>query len=260
MKRILSTTLILLICLSLLSGCVKTQAVKDAIVAIDAIGEVTTDSKDLIIYAEKLYGILTEDEKSDVNNRITLIDARETYNNLQSEKIYSGAKNVYETLNNIALLCEYGMDDIYGAWHFGIYEADDCYDSTFYIDFAQNTPYLTSDELSKAADDLGFDTNTVKTDWQNCVYVVEKAIGNRGDYALAEDAMQTIEDYLYELKETDEDYTYYPKLKDYYSAVDSYFKFFRSPSGSFNQLGDTVTSYETNIRTYQSDLGFLFFK
>ena len=65
---------------------------------------------------------------------------------------------------------------------------------------------------------------------------------------------------LQELTKTYDDYSYYPKLKDYFAAVSSYVEFFKSPSGSFKQLSDTVNNYETNIRTYQSDVGFLFNK
>ena len=57
-----------------------------------------------------------------------------------------------------------------------------------------------------------------------------------------------------------EDYTYYPKLKELYSAVNSYAEFVITPTGSFEQLADTVNTFENNIRTLQSDVGFLFDK
>ena len=39
-------------------------------------------------------------------------------------------KKAYEKLNDVADLCIKGMDDIYGAWYFGIYKSRDSSEST----------------------------------------------------------------------------------------------------------------------------------
>lgn len=57
----------------------KSEAVKSAEDAISAIGEVSVDSGDAIANAEKLYGILTDTEKEKVENRLTLVEAREQF-------------------------------------------------------------------------------------------------------------------------------------------------------------------------------------
>ena len=68
-------------------GCnTKTNAAKEAEEAINAIGEVTIESEELISIAEKAYGILTENEKETVENRIDLVNAREKYENIVAEK------------------------------------------------------------------------------------------------------------------------------------------------------------------------------
>lgn len=116
--------------------------------------------------AEKLYGILTDSEKSNVSNRLALVEAREQFDKIYAEaqaaqeekkkqEIYDNAKLAYEKLNDVADLCIDGMDDIYGAWYFGIYKADDTksYESVF-DNMAKETPHFTSSELKKAADAL----------------------------------------------------------------------------------------------------------
>lgn len=264
MRKFLSTAFVLTLCFLLLSGCGKSQATKDAIAAIDAIGEVTVDSADAIANAEKLYNILTDAEKAQVDNRLALVDAREAFDSLQDEIIYENAKVAYEKLNEVALLCENGMDDIYGAWFFGIYEADDIKSyQDIYVQMALKTPHTSSTELKDAAESAGGESligSLMKSDWQYCLYVIEEAITARGDYDTIQNNMKEAERVLQELTKSYDDYTYYPKLKEYFAAVSSYVDFFVSPSGSFKQLSDTVNNYETNIRTYKSDVGFLFNK
>jgi hypothetical protein len=112
--------------------------------------------------------------------------------------------------------------------------------------------------LQKAADDLGISSYSLKSDWQYALYIVERALKNRGDYTTVETEMAEAQTILQELTKTYSDYTYYPKLKDYYASVSAYVEFFKSPTGSFKQLSDTINTYENNIRTYKSDVGFLF--
>ena len=86
MKKAISLLLALAMCLSL-CACGKSKAAQEAQDAIAAIGTVTLDSEEAILYAEKLYGILTDNEKESVENRLTLVDAREEYDRLVQEAI-----------------------------------------------------------------------------------------------------------------------------------------------------------------------------
>lgn len=273
MKKIICALLILTLCVTLYA-CGKSEAVVAAEEAISAIGTVTIDSGELIANAEKLYGILTDDEKSQVTNRITLADARETFDNLvaeaeaaaeaeRNEIIYSNAKQAYEKLKEVSSLCASGMDSIYGAWYFGIYKAKDTTSSNFYTKMAQEVPGFTSKELEAGANELlsaSLCATLGKSDWQYSIWIVESAITIRGDYATITANMDEAEKILQTLTTEYQDYAYYPKLKDYYSSIKSYVEFFTSPSGSFNQLADTVNDYENKIRTLDSDVGFLFNK
>ena len=257
MKKTIVVFLTLAMALCLCS-CGKSKDVKAAEDAISAIGTVTLDSAEAIEYAEKLYNILTDSEKSDVSNRITLVEARESFDRLRKEQIYHNAKTAYDKLNEAASICIKGMDDIYGAWYFGIYKADDCTTLNLYTKFAAETPHFSSSQLELAAKALNLNTYTVKSDWQYCLDVVEIAILADGSYDKLDFLLADARSVLQELTETYGDYEYYPKLKDLYSKVSSYAEFFKSPSGSFKQLADTINDYENTIRTYQTDIGFLF--
>ena len=86
MRRLLSLVLVIVMLLSLCS-CGKTDAAIAAEEAIAAIGVVTLDSEEAIAYAEKLYGILTDNEKESIENRLELANAREEYERLVQKAI-----------------------------------------------------------------------------------------------------------------------------------------------------------------------------
>lgn len=276
MKRAISLILVLALCLSL-CACGKSKAAKEAEAAIEAIGEVTIDSGEAIKNAEKLYNILTDAEKADVDNRMVLVDAREAFDLLQGEVIYENAKDAFEKLNQVADKCIDGMDSVYGAWHFGVYEASDVngtYPDLFYYNMALDVPNFSSDDLESAAEiyaqalSARYNSPTTtkdlvhmsKNDFNYCLYVVQTALDEAGYYDFVEQNMADAEKTLQLLTNTYEDYTYYPKLKEHYSTVKSYADFFISPSGSFKQLADTINSYENAIRTTAADISFLFTK
>lgn len=91
MKQVLSILLALVVCLPL-CACGKSQAVKDVEDAIQAIGVVSSDSEEAILKAERMYEYLTESEKSQVENKGTLAEARYAYDKLCADTIYSTAK------------------------------------------------------------------------------------------------------------------------------------------------------------------------
>lgn len=257
MKKIVSIFLVVVMCLCL-AACGKSEAVKNAEEAIAAIGEVTVDSGDAIANAEKYYNVLTETEKAEVENRMALSDAKELFEDLIGEIVYNNANEAYEKLKEVAELCASGMDDIYGAWFFGIYDADDAY--LFDEQLSWETPSISSDEIKAARTALNISEYTAQNDWQCSVWIVEEVLAARGDYDTITANMVEAEKVLQSLTQEYDDYTYYPKLKDYYASIKSYVDFFVSPTGSFQQLADTINNYENGIRTLESDVSFLFNK
>lgn len=68
------------------SGCGKSEYVKNAEALIDAIGEVTADSEDAVIAAEKAFDALTDEDKAKVSNADKLAPAREALDKALEEK------------------------------------------------------------------------------------------------------------------------------------------------------------------------------
>jgi len=81
MKKVFCAILAIIMCVCIVS-CGKSDAVVAAEDAIAAIGTVTLESEEAILEAEKLYNLLTDDEKEKVENRVVLVDARETFDEL----------------------------------------------------------------------------------------------------------------------------------------------------------------------------------
>ena len=78
MKKAFSLLLVVVMCLSLVA-CGKSEEVKNVESLISAIGTVDENSEPAIIKAENAYKALTQDDKNDVGNYNTLLDARKAY-------------------------------------------------------------------------------------------------------------------------------------------------------------------------------------
>lgn len=86
------TLMIALIMVVSLSACGKSQLVIDVEEMIDSIGVVSLESGETIEKAEKMFAVLSEKEKSSVENRIDLVNARDKYNNLVAEEAAEQAR------------------------------------------------------------------------------------------------------------------------------------------------------------------------
>ena len=86
MMRISAVLLAVILCLSL-CACgnkepQKSQSIKDVEGVISAIGDVTLDSEEAITKAERMYNFLTDSEKTLVENKGMLVEARYAYDKL----------------------------------------------------------------------------------------------------------------------------------------------------------------------------------
>ncbi len=253
-----------------LTGCGKSEAVTATEQAISAIGEVTVNSGDAIANAEKMYNILTDSEKEKVSNRLELVEAKDAFEKLQGELAYDKAKKTYEKLNTVASVCTSGMDDIYAAWRFGIYDAGSISDAdTIYEALAEETPHLSTSEIEEAAEFyaeiLGIESkgserslaSLMKSDWEYTINLVEIAFTMQSVYDIVDNELSNVQTLLRELTEVN-DSVYYPELKEYYMAASSYAAFFKSVTGSFGKLSDTIKEYEKNIQNCQTSLDAMF--
>lgn len=78
MKKLVSLVLACAMCLSL-CACGKSEAVKNVEAMIDALGEITLDSKNAIVAIDEAYGALTEDEQKKVSNYTGYLASRDAY-------------------------------------------------------------------------------------------------------------------------------------------------------------------------------------
>ena len=267
MKRKIALLLALLM-IAMSASAVAEMSSRDAInlviQVINDIGEVDINSGDAITKAEVYYSMLTDSEKMHITNRFKLADAKLQYDKLissfEDEKaaaIYENAKAAYDKLNQASAICISGMDDVYNAWYFGIYEADDTTSSTVVDQLAKKLTF-TETQLNNTINKWGISKYDLTQDWEKCLTLEYFAHYDAGTYTKLQTLLSEAQKILQELTNTYSDYTFYPSLKEYYSVLSSYADFFENPSGSFKQLADTVIDYENKIRTYQTDIGFLF--
>jgi hypothetical protein len=190
---------------------------------------------------------------------------------VRDQKAFDTAKDAYTELSNAADLTISVMDSIYGAWYFGIYKAKDSSTTTVIADLAKNTSLSQSDlqkALKSTADKYDVSEATLlwaladKADsissWQFCLDVVKEAYSINGTFDRIQSSIDTADASLKTMTAEFDDYKHYPTLKDFYSKVASYAEFAQSPTGSFQQLKDTISDYENSIRTYRTDLSFVF--
>ena len=98
----------------------------------------------------------------------------------------------------------------------------------------------------------------LKQEFTYAVIIVEQAYINNGTVQRLNDALANAKNELKTMTQEYSDYSEYPNLKSYYSEVSSYAEFAQNPNGSFEQLKTTIETYEREIRTYKSDMSFVF--
>ncbi len=170
---------------------------------------------------------------------------------------YANAKKAYDLLEQAENICITGMDDIYNAWRFGIYDAPDCSLSTVFSEYANETSF-SSTELST---DGGYEAiylicgSGSTKGWQFCMWTIQNCLEKRGDFNEVDRLLAESKSYIQKITS---EYEYYGDFKDYYAKVASYAEFFKAPSGSFEQLKTTILDYENGIRTAKEIFKFDF--
>lgn len=226
MKRGISFVLVLVMCLSL-CACGKSQAVKDVEQAIDAIGEVSLDSNDVILKAERLYDNLTDSEKAEVANKALLVEARFTYDRFYNDKVYSIAKKAYELLCEAEKLYCYESGNMHRAGEFGKTNKMGILDNEFCKKFAdatmdyQNYPKLTEQDVRDAIDYYYQEFNTsgnIEADMVVCMNIFLQGMYDVRNY-YPYDLVQEAGALLQELTDTYKDEKYYPVLVEYRDFV-----------------------------------------
>lgn len=182
----------------------------------------------------------------------------------KTEAQFECGKKTYDSLNTASDVCVELMSSVYNAWKFSIYDADDYSSYNVVSEFADEVN-LSVEELEQAwVSYLGeFGSTFLKLenyidDINYSVFVVIEAYKLNGKIDEMDNALATAKAELKTMTSKYADYSEYPTLKSYYSEVNSYAEFAKSPECSFEQLKTTMEEYEKEIRTYKADLEFIF--
>ncbi len=199
-----------------------------------------------------------------------------------NKKAFTASEEAYDKITIAYEITESFGSDVYEAWRLGIFESDEILDN--------GIEYLAS-ELSLSEDDLregvayALIVNVMGEDWNEapedskqeykeladgafnlmeddlftfCVYVVTGAYITNGTVEKAQMALDEAKTLMKELSEKFSDYEHYPNLKGYYTTTSSFFDFCQNPTGSFEQVKDTINDYKNEARDYMNDLNYIF--
>ena len=242
MKKIIAVILVLCMAVTL-SACGKSQSVKDVEKAISAIGKVTLESGEDIEKAERMYDYLTETEKSKVDNKGDLVEARYAYDKIYEDEVYTTAKKAYELLNEAARMYYFHASNFYRAGNFGknanmiVTAGNFCEKYASVIEDYQSYPKYTEAEVREALEltrqlyeEEGWAWDG-KANMVVCMNIHHKAFYEVRGYKpnrLVEEAGVL----LLELNDTYHDEKYYPVLLEYRDIVAS---------------GDAITLNSSNL-------------
>ena len=175
----------------------------------------------------------------------------------KTEAQFECGKKTYDSLNVASDICIELVTKTYNAWKFAIYDGDEGSVS----DFADEVN-LSEDELRQAFESFSGVPGSLLflylDDISATTWTVIEAYKLNGKIGEMDDAIATAKAELKTMTSKYADYSEYPTLKLYYSEVNSYAEFAKSPECSFEQLKTTMEEYEKEIRTYKADLEFIF--
>ena len=198
-----------------------------------------------------------------------------------NKKAFEASKLAYDNIDIAYEITEQFGSDLYEAWRLGIYESDEILDD--------GAKHLAT-ELSLSADEIRAGAAyTIATmigeDWSAlsdedkdnyisnadeffsimedelfsfCVMAVTGAYTANGKVEEAQSALTAAKAQMKELSQEYSDYEHYPNLKGYYTTTSSFFEFCNNPTGSFEQVKETINKYKNEARDYISDLDYIF--
>lgn len=197
------------------------------------------------------------------------------------KKAFEVSKKAYENIDIAYEITEEFGANLYEAWRLGIYDDDEILKSGAAYLATELT--LSEDEIKEGigyviAELVGEDWSTMSdedksmiTDNTNlvfsmmedelvtfCLKTVTCAYIANGKAQEAQNALDEAKKQMKELSEDYSDYEHYPNLKGYFTTTSSFFEFCQNPTGTFEQLKDTINNYNNEVRDYISDLDYIF--
>jgi hypothetical protein len=180
----------------------------------------------------------------------------------KSEKAFNASSEAFGIVDEAYQLTEQFGEDIYEAWRIGINDKD-----KVSISYFAKELNLTEADITAAIDDLGgagtgdyYFTYYKSQDnlFSACVWMVSKAYELNGTTQKIENDLSRAKSLMKDMSAQYSDYEHYPNLKGYYTTTNAFFEFCKDPTGSFNQVVDTINGYRNDARKYRNELAYIF--
>lgn len=202
-----------------------------------------------------------------------------------NKKAFDASKLAYEQIDIAYEITDEMSKDIYEVWRLAIYEKDEIVKggakylaSKLHLnedDIRMGIAYATimydgkdwNSQTDEEIEDLcnradAFLKSASKIEslkfFSFCTWCVDDAYLLNGKMEEAQTALDSAKAMMRELSEKYSDYEHYPSLKGYYTTTSAFFDFCESPTGSFEQVKDTLNKYRNEARDYVGDLDYIF--
>lgn len=199
----------------------------------------------------------------------------------KSKAAYEYGKEAYENVNAAYEITEKYGADIYTAWSRGIYNSEEVMSggcayladelSLSEDEIAAGAAYILArasnenwDELTEEErNDLMLVADTTFSEAEDdlfswCVNVVSAAYIASGKAGKVQGYLTEAKTQMKDISENYSEYEHYPALKGYYTTTYSFFDFCQNPTGTFEQLGNTIEDYTKTARDYNAELSYIF--
>ena len=194
------------------------------------------------------------------------------------KKAFEASKAAYENIDSAYKITEQFGSDIYEAWRLGIYDDDEILDDgaahlatelslsadeiragAIYTIYQDEWDTMSDEEKDELIDKADLFFSYFEDDlFSFCVMAVSNAYVVNGKVEEAQTALNAAKAQMKELSADYSDYEHYPNLKGYFTTTSSFFDFCQNPTGSFEQVKETINKYKNEARDYLSDLDYIF--
>ena len=177
------------------------------------------------------------------------------------------ASYAYSYLMIVEGYCDLISQQLYDAWYFAIYKADDYTTASSMITAFSKRVGISTDLVTEAVDSYltsaGYGTSDIYrraalSTNGGAIYVVKYAMTKGGQYDNAKKALASAKDYFQKLNSSYASVNAYSEISSYYSAANAYLDFCISPSGSFSTLSSTLSTFRNNCADYRNKCDLYF--
>lgn len=194
------------------------------------------------------------------------------------KKAFEISKTAYDNIDIAYEITEQIGIDIYEAWRLGIYDKDEILDDgaehlatelslsvdeiragAVYTLYQDEWDTMSEEEKDEMIDNADLFFNYMEDNlFSFCVMAVSNAYVVNGKVEEAQTALDDAKAQMKELSSEYSDYEHYPNLKGYFTTTSSFLGFCQNPTGSFEQVKETINDYKNEARDYISDLDYIF--